>query len=479
MAGNDDLNSGDSEGDNFRLHLVTWNVATADPPADMSSLLHLESPKLPDIYVFGLQEVYSGPVRFLSDVVFDDPWSHFLMTTLAPLNYVKVSSIRMQGLLLLFFTKLEHLPFIRDIQSTYTRTGVFGYWGNKGGVSIRLSFYGHMLCFLNCHLAAHMNNVTERVVEFESITAQQIFNCDKAQRILDHRLVFWFGDLNFRIEDHGMHFVRTCINNKNYSLLWSKDQLIMMKKKEKLLQEFEEGPLDFQPTYKFDLNTDTYDSRLYRTWFAFTSKKRKPAWTDRILWRLRPKALPSDKQDECGDIPDTDHVKELEEPEEKLLELDQDLYTSHMEYSISDHKPVTGIFTLKLKKMYTTPAVHLLPEGEWSADIDAMLLYRPLQSFPSSSWDWIGLYKVGFTSVSDYITYTWVKDDEVAIDEEVTKVYMSKEEIPVRGGECVLGYYCNTWQCIIGISQPFKVHASKVAIEEGLHQTGATDKIQD
>lgn len=35
-----------------------------------------------------------------------------------------------------------------------------------------------------------------------------------------------------------------------------------MKDKEDMLQQFEEGPLDFQPTYKFDLNSDTYDSRL-------------------------------------------------------------------------------------------------------------------------------------------------------------------------------------------------------------------------
>lgn len=34
-----------------------------------------------------------------------------------------------------------------------------------------------------------------------------------------------------------------------------------MKTKEQMLQEFEEGPLDFPPTYKFDLNSDTYDSR--------------------------------------------------------------------------------------------------------------------------------------------------------------------------------------------------------------------------
>ncbi|XP_077422631.1 inositol polyphosphate 5-phosphatase K-like isoform X5 [Vanacampus margaritifer] len=468
MEQNGGLQRGDYEGDNFRLHMVTWNVATADPPDDISSLLHFDSSEDADLYVIGLQEVYSGPLRFMSEVVFDDPWSYVLMTALAPRQYVKVSSIRMQGLLLLIFSKLEHLPFIRDIQATYTRTGIFGYWGNKGGVSIRLSLYGHMLCFLNCHLAAHMKHAAERVVEFEYITDTQTFNSEKDERILDHRLVFWFGDLNFRIQDHGLHFVRTCISNQNYSLLWSKDQLIMLKQKEKLLQEFEEGPLDFQPTYKFDVNTDTYDSRLYRTWFAFNSKKRKPAWTDRILWRLRPKASHTDKQDRYGDGPDAKDVMPLEEAEEYLLEIRQDLYTSNMEYSISDHKPVTGIFTLKLKKIYTTPLVHLQAEGEWSADIDATLLYSPLQPFPSNTWDWIGLYKVGFTSVSDYITYTWVKDDEVSIDEDAIKVYVSKEEIPVRGGECMLGYYCNTLQCIIGVSEPFRVHESKVVIEEGL-----------
>lgn len=450
---------GNNDGDSFRLHMVTWNVATADPPDDLTVLLHLNSPKSPDLYVIGLQEVYSGPLRFVSDSVFDDPWSHLFMTTLGPRKYIKVSSIRMQGLLLLFFSKLDHVPFIRDIQATYTRTGIFGYWGNKGGVSIRLSFYGHMLCFLNCHLAAHMKYATERVDEFEYILDTQTFDCKKAPTIVDHRLVFWFGDLNFRIQDHGMHFVRSCINNQTFSLLWSKDQLTMMKKKEQLLQEFEEGPLDFQPTYKFDLNSNTYDS---------SGKKRKPAWTDRILWRLRPKAPPPDEPDGGGVGPDVKKAVHVEEDEEYPLKVRQELYTSNMEYSISDHKPVVSIFTLELRKMIETPLVRLQAEGDWSADIDAMVIYSPLQPFPSSTWDWIGLYKVGFTSVSDYITYTWVKDDEVAFNEEVIQVYVSKEEIPVRGGECVLCYFSSTLQCIIGISDPFKVHESKVASEEGL-----------
>ncbi|KAL3992343.1 hypothetical protein ACER0C_011968 [Sarotherodon galilaeus] len=453
------LGLGEKEEESFRLHMVTWNVATADPPDDVTTLLHLNSPKSPDLYVIGLQEVYSGPLRFVSDAVFDDPWSYLLMSLLAPQKYIKVSSIRMQGLLLLFFSKLEHVPFIRDVQATYTRTGLFGYWGNKGGVSIRLSFYGHTLCFLNCHLAAHMKYASERVDEFEYIMDTQSFDCKRAPTIVDHRLVFWFGDLNFRIQDHGMHFVRTCIDKQNYSLLWSKDQLIMMKQKEQVLQEFEEGPLDFQPTYKFDRNSDTYDT---------SAKKRKPAWTDRILWRLRPKALPPDEENENKVGLDAKKLKQLEEDMEYPLKIRQDVYTSIMEYSISDHKPVIGIFTLELRKMYETPLVRLQAEGDWSADIDAMVVYSPLQPFPSSTWDWIGLYKVGFSSVSDYITYTWVKDDEVAFNEEVIQVYVSKEEIPVQGGDCVLCYYCNALKCIIGISEPFQVQASKVAIEEGM-----------
>uniref|UniRef100_A0AAV2J0P3 Inositol polyphosphate-related phosphatase domain-containing protein n=1 Tax=Knipowitschia caucasica TaxID=637954 RepID=A0AAV2J0P3_KNICA len=382
-------------------------------------------------------------------------------------NVFLITSIRMQGLLLLFFSKLEHVPFIRDIRTTYTRTGLFGYWGNKGAVSVRLSFYGHMLCFLNCHLSAHMKYASTRVNEFECILDSQTFECQKAPSVLDHRLVFWFGDLNFRIQDHGMHFVRSCIDSQKYNLLWSNDQLTRMKTKVESLQEFEEGPLDFQPTYKFDLHSDTYDSRSYRTWFFFNGKKRKPAWTDRILWRLRPNPTPPEDPDP-GLKKNSDVLKQIVEVTENPLRITQELYTSHMEYSLSDHKPVVGCFRLELRKMLDSPLVCLRAEGDWSADIDSIVLYSPQQPFPSSSWDWIGLYKVGFSSVSDYITYTWVKDNEAAFNDELMQVFMSKEEIPVRGGDCVLCYFCSSLQSIIGISETFKVHASKVALEEGL-----------
>lgn len=442
---------------NFRLHVVTWNVGTAEPPSDVSSLLQLDSQNAVDLYAIGLQEVNAAPLKLITDLASEDSWSLAFMATLAPLGYVKVSSIRMQGLLLLLFSKLTHVPFIRDIQTTYTRTGLFGYWGNKGAVSVRLSFYGHMFCFLNCHLAAHMQYATQRVDEFEYILDTQDFDMYNTPRILDHRLVFWFGDLNFRIADHGMHFLRTAINSNRFNLLWDRDQLTMMKRKEPFLQEFEEGPLSFKPTYKFDRFSESYDSRPQKTWLGFNGKKRKPAWTDRILWRVKPKAPPPEEE---ATLPD--------EHDESSLKVLQDTYSSNMDYGESDHKPVIATFRLELKKLVETPLVRVSAEGEWSADQDAIVTYSILEPFSSSTWDWIGLYRVGFKSAKDYVTYTWVMDDEVSHSDELIKVYMSKDEIPLLGGEYMLCYYSNNMQSIVGISTPFQVLESKAAIEQGL-----------
>ncbi|CAJ0941870.1 unnamed protein product [Ranitomeya imitator] len=268
----------------FRLQIITWNVGTAAPPRDLSSLLLLDSSGSNiDLYVIGLQEVNSRIVNFLSDLAFDDPWSVFLMDVLAPLGYVKVllaqvrrscgtmgqrqerqeqiSAIRMQGLLLLTFVKHKHIPFIQDIRSNYIRTGLYGYWGNKGGVTVRLSVYGHMLCFVNCHLPAHMDNTNQRLDDFEKMLETQQFDGESVGSILDHDAVFWFGDLNFRIVEFGIHFIREVVNSNRYNLLWEKDQLNIAKKKERFLQGFLEGPLKFKPTYKFDLNSDVYDTR--------------------------------------------------------------------------------------------------------------------------------------------------------------------------------------------------------------------------
>ncbi|NWV12008.1 INP5K phosphatase, partial [Ptilonorhynchus violaceus] len=212
-------------------------------------------------------------------------------------------------------------------------------------------------------------------------------------------------------------------------------QLNMAKKKEAFLKEFKEGPLLFRPTYKFDRYSEVYDT---------SEKKRKPAWTDRILWKVKNLCEAGSKEDNSSE-------------EEHPISVNLNNYVSHMSYGISDHKPVTGTFRLEMKPLLSDPLVTLNPEGEWTAEHDVLIRYSTVPEFPSSAWDWIGLFQVAFRHVNDYVTYAWVEDDEFSSNKDSKQVYISASEIPKTGGEFLLCYYSNNLQSIVGISEPFQV----------------------
>ncbi|KAL7836422.1 hypothetical protein AOLI_G00277060 [Acnodon oligacanthus] len=425
--------------EDFRVHITTWNVGSAVPPDDITSLLGLNvGDGNTDMYIIGLQEVNSMINKRLKDVLFTDQWSEVCMDTLSPFGYVLVTSQRMQGVLLLVFAKYFHLPFIRSVQTENTRTGLGGIWGNKGGVSARMSVFGHSICFLNCHLPAHMENSDQRMEDFESILQQQQFEGQAAMGVLDHDVVFWFGDLNFRIEDLEMHVVKAAIDNNKLSMLWEKDQLNMAKDSETVLEGFEEGPLKFPPTYKFDVGTNTYDT---------SGKKRKPAWTDRILWRLRPMASASNNMSKRSSLSGLTSGTRVT----------QHFYRSHMEYTVSDHKPVSSIFTLQFPYKVDIPLVTIIVEDEWREVTDAVAKFKVTPNFSRSSWDWIGLYKVGFKHHKDYVGYTWAKQEESDYLRQEHQVTFAEEELPKESGDFILGYYSNNMSSIVGVTEPFQI----------------------
>uniref|UniRef100_A0A8C7HWP1 Inositol polyphosphate-5-phosphatase K n=1 Tax=Oncorhynchus kisutch TaxID=8019 RepID=A0A8C7HWP1_ONCKI len=432
------------------LHMVTWNVATAEPPGDVTSLLQLDAQPATDLYVIGLQEVNAAPLRFLSDLLVEDSWSHLLMNTLASRGYIKVVCIRALYLCLVFMSD----------QGPLSLSGIYGNRSDQ----VRFSLYGHMICFVNCHLTAHMGYALQRVDEFEYILETQDFDLDNTPTVRDtSQVVFWFGDLNFRISDHGMHFLRSSINSGRFNLLWERDQLLTMKKKEPFLQEFEEGPLKFKPTYKFNRNSDTYDT---------SGKKRKPAWTDRILWRIKPKSPPPEDDEAERASTSTQHSDDGQE--EYPIKVLQDTYTCDPSYGVSDHKPVIGIFNLEMRKRCDSALVSVCPEGQWSADQDAVLSYTILEDFMSSTWDWVGLYKVGFKTASDYATFVWVKG-ELAEVNEVMQVCVNKDDVPLVAGEYVLGYYSYNMQSIVGFSHNFQglMSFSLIFTIKGIRQSSA------
>lgn len=426
-----------SDGDTvFRVHIVTWNVGSAMAPDDITSLFGSNiSDGSIDMFVIGLQEVNSMINKRLKDALFSDNWTELCMDTLSPFGYVLVASQRMQGVLLLVFSKFYHLPFLRGIQTQSTRTGLGGYWGNKGGVSARMAVFGHTVCFLNCHLPAHMRNLEQRMEDFESILQQQQFEGGSATGVLDHDVIFWFGDLNFRIEDYDIHVVKCAIDSNKLPLLWERDQLNMAKNTESILDGFIEGPLKFPPTYKFDVGTNTYDT---------SAKKRKPAWTDRILWRLRRTGSP---------VPS--HNAALQRGLTSWFggttKVTQHTYCSHMGYTISDHKPVSALFLLQFPFKVDVPLVELQVNKEWNKVSDATVRVTVASSYQRSSWDWVAIYKVGFKHCKDYQAYVWAKG------EQGSQITFPEEELPKDDCDYILGYYSNSMNSIIGLSMPFQI----------------------
>ncbi|NXK57267.1 PI5PA phosphatase, partial [Chauna torquata] len=437
------------------ITVVTWNVGTAMPPNDVTSLLHLNTGETNDVdmIAIGLQEVNSKINKRLKDALFTDQWSELFMDVLSPFHFVLVSTVRMQGVILLVFAKYYHLPFLQDIQTDCTRTGLGGYWGNKGGVSVRLSIFGHMVCFLNCHLPAHLEKAEQRKEDFATILHMQQFEGRAASGILDHDLVFWFGDLNFRIESLDIRFVKYAIDSNILSQLWEKDQLNIAKSTWPVLSGFQEGPLNFPPTFKFDVGTNKYDS---------SAKKRKPAWTDRILWKIK---SPSVGLGTGG-----------RRPSQGILSVSQLCYCSHMEYTVSDHKPVAAIFAVQFSSKVDKPPVEIYVADEWSRPEQAVVKYKMAAGFHRSSWDWIGLYRVGFRHPKDYVSYVWARSDdgERCCPSAVPglQVMFSDEALPKGKGEYILGYYSNTSSSIVGVTEPFQISLPRS--EEGSSPTDSS-----
>ncbi|KAL7986699.1 hypothetical protein Chor_012982 [Crotalus horridus] len=278
-------------------------------------------------------------------------------------SYSRVSTVRMQGVILFVFAKYYHLPFLQNIQTDCTRTGLGGYWGNKGGVSVRLAIFGHMVCFLNCHLPAHMEKAEQRKEDFTTILHLQQFEGPSANGILDHDLVFWFGDLNFRIDSLDIRYVKYAIDNSILHQLWEKDQV-----------------------------RNTHGCLVC----VQGAKKRKPAWTDRILWKIKSGGHPVHSGRSNGGN----------------LTVTQLCYCSHMEYTVSDHKPVVSIFAVQFGSRADMPLVEMQVADEWTKPEQAVVRYRTSLAFHRSSWDWIALYRVGFRHCKDYIAYVWAKQED-------------------------------------------------------------------
>ncbi len=151
----------------------------------------------------------------------------------------------------------------------------------------------------------------------------------REQSILEHDVVFHFGDLNFRL-DLSHSEAHRLIRARQYTLLHRYDQLESLRTSGALFDDFLEAPLTFAPTYKFDLNTDRYDT---------SDKQRVPAWTDRILWSV------TCEWTDDGSLSATAEAGD----KERRLGVVQQSYECVSELKFSDHRAVRATFVVRIR----------------------------------------------------------------------------------------------------------------------------------
>ncbi|KAF4506739.1 hypothetical protein G6O67_006793 [Ophiocordyceps sinensis] len=339
----------------IKAMIMTWNAGASTPHSlrysdgDAGFFQELvQSSGSPDIFIFGFQELVdledktATAKRFLKSSKKKEgtdqermshqyrDWRDFLMKTLddympAGDLYHLLHSAPLVGLFTCVFVKSCLRERIRNLSAAEVKRGMGGLHGNKGAVVVRFQVDDTSLCFVNCHLAAGQSQSSSRHNDVAAILDASLFPAerDAAVRIdsftgggdgtmvLDHELCVLNGDLNYRIDTMSRDTVIKAVKQQNLAKLLDRDQLLIARRRNPSfrLRAFEELPITFAPTYKYDVGTDNYDT---------SEKKRSPAWCDRLLFRGRGR------------------VQQLD-------------YKRH-EVRVSDHRPVTGSFRLWVKK---------------------------------------------------------------------------------------------------------------------------------
>ncbi|KAI0072773.1 skeletal muscle/kidney enriched inositol 5-phosphatase [Panus rudis PR-1116 ss-1] len=347
-------------------NLVDWLAPTLQVANFLS-----QAPRAPDLVAVGFQELLPLHLGLsgLSKHVIDNRNALILsqIEEHAPNKekYSLIAKVVNVGVALLVYGRDDGVARrVEDVQTSWTGCGPM-YMGNKGAVGIRFRVasseggVGEVFTFVNAHLTAHTHKLAHRIADYDHIVRTLLFPPIQglpktgSATIYDTSHLFFFGDLNFRLQplppsilpnpatSSMAETVQRIMQDEFRPKLVEFDQLVQERdQKSRIFVGLREGEFwRFKCTYKYKLGeVDRYDL------------KRMPAWTDRIMystWR---------------DDPNTPNVSTVTNA----------LYTSIPSYTVSDHKPVVSVLLLPPSPSRTTysqpPTLRLPPHFKPQVD---------------------------------------------------------------------------------------------------------------
>ncbi|EMP34624.1 Neurogenic locus notch like protein 1 [Chelonia mydas] len=316
------------------IFVATWNMqGRKELPENLDDFLFPSDPDYAqDMYVVGVQE--GCPDR--------REWEIRLQETLGP-HYVMLYSAAHGVLYMSVFIRRDLIWFCSEVEYATVTTRIVSQIKTKGALGICFTFFGTSFLFITSHFTSGDGKVYERILDYnktiqalalpKNVPDTNPYRSSPSDVTTRFDEVFWFGDFNFRL-NKDRESVDSILNQhleKDLSKLLQYDQLIKEMNDGAIFKGFQEAAIHFRPSYKFDIGQDSYDT---------TSKQRTPSYTDRVIYRSRHKD-------------DIHAVK----------------YSSCSVVKTSDHRPVYGLFRVKVRpgrdKSVTCLCIYTCDQAAW------------------------------------------------------------------------------------------------------------------
>ena len=111
------------------------------------------------------------------------------------------------------------------VQSDTKPTGFANIVGNKGGVGISFKILDTSLCFINSHLPARAERITNRNQDYQGLTEGLSLGHSKLDIFSQFDQLYWIGDLNYRLDQQQREKIYAHLQFNNYEALLAHDQL--------------------------------------------------------------------------------------------------------------------------------------------------------------------------------------------------------------------------------------------------------------
>ena len=223
----------------LNISILTWNVASIDIPNLNILFESKEELDKIDLLVFGFQEV---------KLLLINEWIETLNKIANSFGFVEIINTTLFQMVCIIFIKKKFKSLVTNIETNKKGMGFAGIIGNKGGVIISFKILNFNFIFINCHLAPKVFKVLER-----NLMAQNLNNIKVGDKIISNDVysdyLFWFGDMNYRI-DFEFKMTIDYLNKNDIKTLLEKDQLKKSIKIGKIFCDFYEENINFLPTYR-------------------------------------------------------------------------------------------------------------------------------------------------------------------------------------------------------------------------------------